>query len=99
MARSQLFRAVGKLPSASAAAPRSRLTSALLAPSRYQELSSATSIRLAVSQHSETVDPPSWAAANNRMNSSDRSSRSGQWTHPSRLNSNFIVEDAGALNI
>src|ERR1700722_13517670 len=99
MARSQLFRAVSKLPSASAAALRSLLISAVLVHSRSQELSPATAIRLAVSQHSETVDPPSWAAASNRMNSSERSSRSGQWTHPSRLNSNFIVEDAGALNI
>src|SRR5882757_869023 len=96
MARSQLRRAVTRLPFAAAALPRASLAAAVPAHSRYQELLSAKSIRLAVSQHSDTVAPPSWAAASNLMNSSERSSRSGQQIHPSRFRSKLIAADVSA---
>src|SRR5882757_3856153 len=96
MARSQLLLAVTKLPFAAAALPRSWLASAVLTHSRHQESSSEKSIRLAVSQHSETIEPPSWAAASNLMNSSDRSSRSGHQIHPSRFRSKPMTEDDSA---
>src|ERR1700722_6717700 len=90
MARSQLLLAVGMLPWARAASPRSSLVSAILVHSRHQELSSEKSMRLAVAKHSATVEPPSWAAERSLMNSIDRSSRSGQNTDCPRSTVNPI---------
>jgi len=91
MARSQLLLAVTRLPPAAAATARARLTSAALVHSRCQDSSSVKSMRAAVSQHSDTVEPPSWAAANSLMNSSERSSRSGHQIHPSGFSSYLIT--------
>src|SRR6266702_5000389 len=85
MARSQLLLAVTRLPSASAALARALLRSAVFTHSRCHDSSSVKSMRLTVSQHSETVAPPAWAAANNLMNPSERSSRSGQAGQPSEF--------------
>src|SRR4030095_15253189 len=94
MARSQLRLAVARWPPDRAAAARMLLTSASALHSRYQDSSSAGSTRLAASQHSETVAPPSCALPNSLVNSSDRSSRSGQQIPPLAVISPIMTKTA-----
>src|SRR5215510_5966212 len=94
MARSQLRLAVARWPFENAAAARMLLTAASELHARYQDSSSAGSMRLAASQHSETVDPPSCALPNSLVNSSDRSSRSGQQIPPSAAISTIMTKPA-----
>src|SRR4030095_16600189 len=96
MAQSQLRLAVARWPSEKAAGARMLLASASALHSRYQDSSSAGSRRLAASQHSETVDPPSCALPSSLVNSSDRSSRSGQLIPPSAVISTIMTKPAGA---
>src|SRR5262245_31012370 len=94
MARSQLRLAVARLPPDKAAVARMLLASASALHSRYQDSSSAGSTRLAASQHSETVEPPSCALPNSLVNSSDRSSRSGQQIPPLAVISTIMTKPA-----